>query len=649
MRFCGELLWMVVKFVICAQSKPEDYDVTESQTLLSKALTKVVEELWVKSDCVTMNLLQVSHDERMADLIMQFMRDDLMDFVPVRIEMIENLNYIPARPKRCNIFVAKTSDDFLNNFHRIRPVVFDFFSNFIFVIAGKPENVEKMFQTLWANQIVNVNVLYNSDNSSVIVETYYPFKTAKCATNARAVVDEFKDGSFLRNKKNLFKDKLLNLHRCPIRIATSNNSVPYIFAEKRANGSYSLRGRDIELVNTLGQYLNFKIEYVFVGDEGVLLENGTATGPFKMLLEKKADLIIADYWLKANRLQFIDYTTPYISQQIAFIIPPGSELNSFEKFMRPLDSYVWFLLIIFVGCGFLVIYVVGRLSPELQDFVFGTNVRKPYMNILVAIFGGSQNILPHRNFARSLLMMFLMFCMVMRTLYTGSLFRFLQSKVYNKEAQSIDDMIERDYKFYTVPSILDLLQGQSRISKRSKMFTLWRIDFSITRLFSRLVVFDPKKRNEILGVIKHNPKFKGAMFRSLYGTLYDNQIKFNETKSVICREIFMLFPVVIYVQKDSYLREAINEKIRNLHSAGLIDKWHTDIIDERLLKVEESKEPRGIKIEYLSGCFFTWMASCVFSFLVFLGEAVQWKWQRKNKNLEENDHSKLKVKSSNTK
>lgn len=486
MKFRGELFLLVVKFVICAQSKPEDFTVMEAEASLSQALIKVVEELWEKSDCVTMNLVQVSKsykDDRVADLIMEFMREDLMDFVPVRIEMTDSLDYIPSRPKRCNIFFIETFDDFIKTFDQITPVLFDFFSNFIFVFSGKPESIEKMFQILWANQIVNVNVLYSADNDSVLVETYYPFKPAECATNARSIVDEFKNGSFLRNKRDLFKDKLLNFHRCPIKVATSNNSVPYIFADENDNGSYSLRGRDIELVNTIGQYLNFEIEYVFIGDEGVLLENGTATGPFKMLLEKKADLIIADYWLKVNRLKFIDYTTPYISQQIAFIIPPGSELSSFEKFMRPLDSYVWFLLVIFVGCGFLVIYLVGKSSPELQDFVFGTNVRKPYMNILVAIFGGSQHILPHRNFARSLLMMFLMFCMVMRTLYTGSLFRFLQAKVHNKEAQSIDDMIERDYKFYTVPSILDLLQGQSRISKRSKLFLLWLIDFQLFNCF----------------------------------------------------------------------------------------------------------------------------------------------------------------------
>lgn len=118
------------------------------------------------------------------------------------------------------------------------------------------------------------------------------------------------------------------------------------------------------------------------------------------------------------------------------------------------------------GIGFIVVYLVGKMSTVTQDFVFGTGVRKPYMNILVAIFGGSQPNVPQRNFARCILMMFLMFCMVIRTLYTGSLYTFLQSNIHHKEAQSIDDMIERDYKFYTVSSILDLLQGQQRINQR---------------------------------------------------------------------------------------------------------------------------------------------------------------------------------------
>lgn len=134
------------------------------------------------------------------------------------------------------------------------------------------------------------------------------------------------------------------------------------------------------------------------------------------------------------------------------------------------------------------------------------------------------------------------------------------------------------------------------------------------------MVFPADRRREIINQITTNPSFKGAMLRSVTGVLYSNQLNFNQTKSLMCKEIFMMFPVVIYVPKDFYLTEAINEKIEFLQAAGLIDYWHSEILDERLLKVQESKEPKGIKLEYLSGCFFIWIIFCSFALVVFFGE-----------------------------
>jgi hypothetical protein len=54
------------------------------------------------------------------------------------------------------------------------------------------------------------------------------------------------------------------------------------------------------------------------------------------------------------------------------------------------------------------------------------------------------------------LMTLVIFCLVMRTLYQASLYNFLQSNIQHKEAQSVDDMIERDYKFYYLSSVKDL-------------------------------------------------------------------------------------------------------------------------------------------------------------------------------------------------
>lgn len=436
---------------------------------LASAVKKVIYGVWSTRQ-MTANVIKASEDPKsfdITDIINQISTNGgEPPKLALRIESKASLSYFPKRPKQSAVFLLETFADFERTMQIITPTRFQFSGEFLFVlIDGRFAEIEDVFKVLWNLQFVNVNIMYEDEESGeVFVETFFPFDSVKCGETTPDIINQFKNDKFVNEP--FFPEKLNDLQGCQLRVATSNQSVPYSFAELLPNGSYHLHGRDILLIEALSKALHFKINYVFIGEEGYLLENGTATGPFEMLLEKQADLIAADYWLKVNRLQFIDYSTPYITQQIAFIIPPGSELTSFEKFIRPLDIYTWILLVLFIGIAVLVIYVVGKSSTTFQDFIFGIGIRKPYMNILHAIFGGSQPQLPQRNFARSLLMMFLLFCLVMRTLYTGSLYRFLQSKVHHKEAQSINEMVEKDFKFYTVSSILDLLQGQSRIFQR---------------------------------------------------------------------------------------------------------------------------------------------------------------------------------------
>ena len=451
--------------LVCAQSKRDTLRIQGTMNTLFEATSEAVKKLQDNSACTTLNLISATKNDKTFNLI-QHIRQSMPEEV-FRVETMEKLTQKLKRPRKCIVITIESFADFTKALSMINPRMFLFSTHFLFVaVDGEIVEITKIFEMLWNVYILNAYIMFENASEVVRIETFYPFKKSSCGSTKRMLVDEFVDGKFSCNLTKLFQNKVRHLHTCPIRVAASNNSVPYIFTKKFANNSYSLDGRDIKLVRTLGEALNFTIDFVYVGDEGFLLENGSASGSFEMLLQKKAELIVADYWLKVNRLTFIDYTAPYISQHIAFVIPPGAELTSIEKFVKPLDKIVWALMIIFIGVAFVVIYLVGKSSKNLQDFIFGTGVRDPYINILVAIVGGSQTIEPRRNFARSLLMMFLIFCLVMRTLYTGSLYRFLQSKVYHKEAQSIDDMVEMDFKFFTVAAILDLLQGQERMNNR---------------------------------------------------------------------------------------------------------------------------------------------------------------------------------------
>jgi hypothetical protein len=159
----------------------------------------------------------------------------------------------------------------------------------------------------------------------------------------------------------------------------------------------------------------------------------------------------------------------------------------------------------------------------------------------------------------------------------------------------------------------------------------------MTRNFFRLVVIDRSERNKVLKDIATIPRFEGTILRTYTGTLYTNQVNFNKIEdrviSLMCKEIFNSFHVVLYVPKNFYLIEALDKKIEILQAAGLIDHWHSQIIDPRFLKIVESKEPKRIKLEMLAGCFYTWGIGGVLSLAVFFGEVVMGKLRRKKKRV----------------
>lgn len=57
-------------------------------------------------------------------------------------------------------------------------------------------------------------------------------------------------------------------------------------------------------------------------------------------------------------------------------------------------------------------------------------------------------ILPRRNFARFILALYLLFCLIIRTAYQGKQFEFLQKEIRPANVRSIDEMIQKDFTFY---------------------------------------------------------------------------------------------------------------------------------------------------------------------------------------------------------
>lgn len=429
--------------------------VTIDPEMLSRAISIAIEETCLRKT-TTVDIRLLSNDTEI-DRIMKH-----SSIIPSRIETSFNLVDNMER-KKCNIFVMKSLEEFEKFQNFLSPKVFDFRGNFLILfINGEIEEIHKIFNIMWKFQIVNVNAIIAKNSEVISMVTFLPFQNSKCSDTTPMIINEFRDGKFSTNK--FFIEKLENLQQCPVRVIIATKSEPYIVLKSGQKHS----GRDIGLMDELAVSLNFKINYIILDDKGFLLDNGTAGGIFKLLQNGSADMTICDMWITKNRATYFDATTPYISDDIIFVIPPRGELSPVAKMIYPLDRDTWILLLIFFGVGYVIICIISYQSKAVQEFVFGENETHPFLNMFNTFLGGNQVRMPTKNFARFILLIFLMFSMIIRTAYQGAMYQFMQSDKKYKEPQTIEELIELNYKFHVLAVSMELFEHFTGLQKRFK-------------------------------------------------------------------------------------------------------------------------------------------------------------------------------------
>jgi uncharacterized protein with PQ loop repeat len=132
-----------------------------------------------------------------------------------------------------------------------------------------------------------------------------------------------------------------------------------------------------------------------------------------------------------------------------FAVPPGHPYDAYDKLYLPFDLATWILTLLTFIIAFTTIFIVYCMHFEVRNFIFGENVKYPSLNVLAHFFGLSQTILPTKSFARFMLMMFIMLCFMIRTLYSGMLCDFFQTDLRRiKPIESVADMNRLKYKVF---------------------------------------------------------------------------------------------------------------------------------------------------------------------------------------------------------
>ena len=437
---------------------------------VSQTVVNITRHLHLIHNRTTLNILTATKDikdfssnDYTTDILLG-LRDLKMAF---RLEHYTKFQDIKNRKRFTNLILADSIASFFELMKLSSSSDFDFDGfNMFHVQNGTLDDVSKILNTMWRASIYNVIVLFE-DKDVVSLMSFTPFTSSDCRVSLPIIVNQMKDGLFL-NTDVFFHKKFKNLFNCGVKIAASE-STPSLMGTKHSDGSYSYRGYDYELISLLSKLMNFKIELDFTsktGSWGEIFENGSSTGTIKKLMDGEADFIVGNLFLMTTRMKYMSNTLSYCSVPVVLIIPPGQLFTSFEKLFKPFQTTVWIYVIVIIFIGFIVIFITKAQNKSVQHFVFGKGVSYQHLNMLLIFVGGSQHSLPRHNFARFILMTFILFCLVGRTLYQGSLYKFIQADNQSAEIATIDELVQQGFDFYMYNTYQDFVRT-SRIYKRS--------------------------------------------------------------------------------------------------------------------------------------------------------------------------------------
>lgn len=175
-------------------------------------------------------------------------------------------------------------------------------------------------------------------------------------------------------------------------------------------------------------YTGFRVTAHIDGFESTIIQLGAKLNFKVMLRHSPEDQSFTDVKMA------IDYPKDaesfdifvFLHRNVAYVYSTGEAYNSYEKLLLPFDMETWISLGGTFMIGFWSIFIIITTRHiGWQRFIFGLSVRTPAFNMIIAFFGQGQNILPGRNFARYLLMMFILFCLIIRTGYQSVQFELL--------------------------------------------------------------------------------------------------------------------------------------------------------------------------------------------------------------------------------
>lgn len=384
---------------------------SESSSLVAQSIDGIMREYFVYSE-QRLNIVHFGLKNFRNEKVIKVLLKVKPEFLSVEIIKAEK----NMKLKTSSIIFFNSVDEFRSEFKNIKwqtdPEKRH--EHLVYVPNLKVRDIEESVQDGF--EIDKVNFLMHETKKSIELVSSFMFSAEKCRKNQLVTINKFFIDSRGWESYQFFPSKYHNLHGCTLNIGVMK-AMP--LARK---------------INTaLSEVYNFSINY--------------------QPLSKNDDLIELTVPITDRVIQTSSTSVTLRTKGVVFAVAPGEPYTTFERMFIMFDIETWIAIIITMSTGLIVIAIINRMSRKVQDFVYGQNIRTPTLNLFNIFLNGGQMREPNQNFSRFLFMMFIIWCLIIRTCYQSKMFEYLKADIRKPTIQTLQELRDKDYKILIADTI----------------------------------------------------------------------------------------------------------------------------------------------------------------------------------------------------
>lgn len=156
-------------------------------------------------------------------------------------------------------------------------------------------------------------------------------------------------------------------------------------------------------------------------------------------------MTVGAYTATKNRVRFMAFSHSYTENAFVYVFTrPRNYSSSMWAIIAPFQQAIWFSITLLLITSIVVILLTKRLSKRHRHFIIGGQMnRTPILNMFHALMGSAipNPKMTHRQhfgvFVRTITIIWILFWLVVRSSYEGSLFTFLQSRKISSQYDSV--------------------------------------------------------------------------------------------------------------------------------------------------------------------------------------------------------------------